>query len=83
MYLEAPTAPAVLRQGHSYLSKENNGKLLAHLKDTEMEELGSTERCSAISLGNFFSSKKLLLSHGAPEIAQCDPQGLLSLGGIQ
>lgn len=34
----------------------------------------------AISLGNF-CSKKLLPSHGAPETAQCDPQGLLSLRG--
>lgn len=64
-------------QEQSYLRKENNRKLLAHPKDTEVEEkflrdaqhpqeLGQNP---TIPLGT--SSKELLLSHGAPESAHC------------
>lgn len=42
---ERTHSPSVFRQGHSRLSKKynyHNRKLLAYLKDTEMEDLGST-----------------------------------------
>lgn len=64
-----------------YILRTQRWKILAALP----------ERCSAspwaqanpaISL-RIFSSKKLLPSHRAPETAQCDPQGLLSLREIQ
>lgn len=56
-------------------------KSLAALPETCSASPG-TGTNPALFLGNF-SSKKLLLSHGTPEIAQCEPQGLLSLGGVQ
>lgn len=92
MGLEAPTAPSVFRQGHSYLSNGyncSNENLLAHLKDTELEELGSTfwEMLSnprGLVKPCYLFGK--LLQEAASvswSTTNCEPRGCLSLGGIQ
>lgn len=64
-------------QEQSYLRKENNRKLLAHPKDTEVEEKFPRDAQHPQELGQNpniplgTSSKELLLSHGAPESAHC------------
>lgn len=90
---ECTHSSSVFRQGHSQLSKQwnyNNRKLLAYLKDTEMEDLGSTfwemfsiPRDSDKSLLFGKLLQKLLLPHGVSEVAQWRPQSLLSSDRIK